>query len=345
MKALFLHGLTRVYQSLWRLEHTFFHALPFLRYTPKVPVVSIGNLTVGGTGKTPLLMALLEELSPRCRVAILTRGYRSPWERSFYLVQGPGPHPSELTDETLLVHKRFPQVPILVGKNRYHTARRAERWLCPDLLLIDDGFQYRRLHQHLRLLLWDVTDAPEQARLLPAGRLREPLERLRDASLILLTRTEMVSTARLAEVCYQLSELAPGIPLISTRFQTGPLLLWNGQPARVFSDNTRFFPFAAIARPEHFLAGLRSLGLPLADPIWFRDHHRFGSNDLETLSQAAQKAQATLVCTEKDLVKLPEEWSERHHLHILPISLHPIDRGCFLDILQTQGLHLPHSHK
>lgn len=340
MKALFLHGLTRVYQALWRLEHTFFHALPFLRYTPRVPVISIGNLTVGGTGKTPLLLSLLDELTPRYRVAVLTRGYRSPWERSFYLVQGPGPHPSELTDETLLVHKRFPQVPIFVGKNRYHSARRAERWVRPDLLLIDDGFQYRRLHQHLRLLLWDVTDAPEQARLLPAGRLREPLERLRDASLILLMHTELVSTARLAEICHQLSELAPGIPLLSTKFQTESLRLWNGRPAQALPDHSRFLPFAAIARPEHFLAGLRSLGLSLADPIWFRDHHRFSSSDLETLAQAAQKAQATLVCTEKDLVKIPDAWSDGHNLHVLPVSVHPIDCNSFLDILQEHGLRL-----
>ncbi|HNV71138.1 MAG TPA: tetraacyldisaccharide 4'-kinase, partial [Candidatus Ozemobacteraceae bacterium] len=281
MKTLLFRGACGLYKSLWHLEYQFFRSLPFLKYCPRLPVISVGNLTVGGTGKTPLLLALLSELVPRYRVAVLTRGYRSPWERSFYLIQGSGPHPSELTDETVLVHQRFPEVPILLGKNRYHSARRAERWLKPDLLLVDDGFQYRRLQQDFRLLLWDATDAPEQARLLPWGRLREPLERLRDASVIVLTRTELVSSSRLAETRQILSELAPGVPLMNTKIQAEPLKLWNGHPASPAVGEKRLLPFAAIARPEHFATHLHSLGYQQVEPIWFRDHHRFSDSDLE----------------------------------------------------------------
>ena len=321
MRSFILRNASRLYKSLWKLESGFFRSFPFLQYQPSMPVISVGNLTVGGTGKTPLLMALLEELVPTFRVTVLTRGYRSPWERSFYLLQGPGPHPAELTDETLLVHHRFPQVAILVGKNRFHSARRAERWLKPEFLLLDDGFQYRRLKQGIRLLLWDATDDPHLARLLPAGRLREPLERLREASAIILTRTELVSPELLSERSHWLNQIAPAVPQIRTRFQPQPLHLWNErQPARI-TEKTRLLPFAAIARPEHFLTNLCTLGHTLVEPRFFRDHHRFTAQDLDAIATAAKATGSEPVCTEKDLVKIPESWAQKNRLLVFSVRL------------------------
>lgn len=294
----------RLYGGLAALERGFFDAFPFLVRRPAATVVSIGNLSVGGTGKTPLLLELLADPARPAAAAVLTRGYRSPWERGFYLLRGPGPHPAGLTDEALLVNAAFPDVPLLLGKNRAHTAAMAERWFHPRLLLLDDGFQYRRLRHDRDLVLWDATMDPADARLLPLGRLREPPARLAAATALLLTRCETATPAQVDGWRRRLHGWAPGVPQLElATVPTG----WtdpHGRSVPLGEGPRQAVAFAALANPLPFFSLLERLGCLTVDRHPFRDHDRLPADTLATLARQAATTQAVLACTEKDRVKI-----------------------------------------
>ena len=299
--------LTGLYGTLSALERIFFERFPFLVESPRARVVSIGNLTVGGTGKTPLLLELLGHPARPPRTAVLTRGYRSPWERGFYLLHGPGPHPELLTDEALQVNRAFPDVPLLIGKNRAHAARMAERLCSPDLLLLDDGFQYRRLRKDLELVLWDATVEPETADLLPVGRLREPFERLAVAGALILTRCELVDAATLARRHAFFAVRFPGLPRHEALTEAVVWITPDGRDVALSEGPREVFAFSAIARPDTFHRQLAAVGRTVVRSRSFRDHDRFSARRLTDVEAAAKSASsgAVPVCTEKDLVKIP----------------------------------------
>ncbi|NLI77767.1 MAG: tetraacyldisaccharide 4'-kinase [Candidatus Riflebacteria bacterium] len=299
-----LAPLARLYGGVAALERRFFGAFPFLVGRPAATVVSIGNLSMGGTGKTPLLLELLADPARPAATAVLTRGYRSPWERGFYLLRGPGPHPAGLTDEALLVNAAFPDVPLLIGKNRAHAAAMAERWFRPRLLLLDDGFQYRRLRHDRDLVLWDATMDPAAAGLLPLGRLRESPARLAAATALLLTRCESATPEQVEGWRRRLHAWAPGVRQLElATVPTG----WtdpHGQSVPLGEGPRRALAFAALANPLPFFSLLERLGCQTTDRQAFRDHDRLPADTLATLGRQAAGAQAVLACTEKDRVKI-----------------------------------------
>ena len=327
--------LSDIYCTLTTLEREFFEAFDFLKYRTKAKVLSIGNLSMGGTGKTPVLFKILQELrtqKPDLKLMVLTRGYRCPWENSFYELYGSGEHPFELTDEALMLNKRFPQIPVLVGKNRHHAAIIGEMNYQPDLILLDDGFQYRRLYKDFDIILWDSMSTPEEAQLIPSGRLREPVERLKEAKAILLTRCESASKEQIEYWLKWLEEKAPGIPIIKTHTICEGLFKHNGEPANI-DKNAGLLAFSAIGRPESFYAQLEQCGYQISARKEFRDHHRFSDSDLEELIKEASKKNLTLVCTEKDAIKIKSEMAEKMDLKVLRIKSEPLSGKDFLNEL------------
>jgi len=298
--------LTGLYGALTAAERGFFERFPFLVERPRARVVSIGNLTVGGTGKTPLLLELLGHPARPARTAVLTRGYRSPWERGFYLLQGRGPHPGLLTDEALLVNRAFPEVPVFLGKNRAHASRMAGRFCDPEVLLLDDGFQYRRLRKDLDLVLWDATVDPAAAQLLPIGRLREPFERLAAAGALILTRCELVEAPMLEQRHAFFADRFPGLVRHEAITEAVGWTASDGSFAALGEAPERLFAFSAIAMPATFHRQLEVVGCKVAGNMAFRDHDRFSPERLQAVADAAKAAGAAgnLVCTEKDLVKI-----------------------------------------
>lgn len=343
-----LAAFSRLYHALWYSERQFFHWLDFLVYRPRAKVLSVGNLTVGGTGKTPILLELLESLDNRRSVAILTRGYKSRWEGSFLLLQGRGPHPVGLTDESILVNQKFPEVPMLIGKNRAHAARLAEKWFHPDLLLLDDGFQYRRLKKDIDLVLWDATVDPRRAKLLPEGRLREPFERLSEASFLLLTRCEQVSPEARHRLKTFFREISPILPIIE--MQTVPIGFrrWSGdtnpheEKCALEAGPKRAILFAAIGNPEAFELQTQRIGVEIVDRVWFPDHYRFTTDDMKNLASRARQAGVALICTEKDFVKIPlhdtgVSVSYPHDgVYALIIGMKPVNGGTLADVLKIR---------
>jgi len=251
----------------------------------RFPVVSIGNLSTGGTGKTPLTIALANALTARAfRVDVLSRGYGRRDQRPARV--NPEGTAEEFGDEPLLI-AREAGVPVYLGRQRYEAGLLAEAEAAGEagIHLLDDGFQHRQLHRDVNILLVNREDW--HGALLPAGNLREPRGAARRASVVAIPADE----AGLED------ELRAGV-------WQGPV--WRlRRVMEVPAVEGTVVAFCGIARPEQFFAGLESGGLEVAARIAFADHHRYSAADMERLAGAARAAGAgALVTTEKDLVRL-----------------------------------------
>jgi tetraacyldisaccharide 4'-kinase len=255
------------------------------------PVVSIGNLSTGGSGKTPLTIALAKALTERgFHVDVLSRGYGRRGQNPARVE--PDGVAEEFGDEPLLI-AREAGVPVYVAARRYRAGLMAEA-AQPDLKgptvhLLDDGFQHRQLYRDVDILLLDRQDW--QDKLLPAGNLRETLKALHRATVIAIPADDPEFEAELKAWGWQ------GLVWRLHRKMEVPALD-GGEAGSVVA-------FCGIARPEQYFAGLETAGLHLAARIAFPDHHRYSPADLSHLAAAARKSgTTTLITTEKDLVRL-----------------------------------------
>ncbi len=258
-----------------------------------VPVVSVGNLTVGGTGKTPCVEFVARFYRDRDRrVAILSRGYGSDEGRN---------------DEALVLEETLPDVPHLQDADRVMVARTAIEELETEFLVLDDGFQHRRLHRDLDLVLIDATNPWGFGAMLPRGLLREPLSGLRRADAILVTRADQASSEELEAITRRLSRLAPGKPVALATHR--PTRLVNSDGASESVEYLRERPvlgFCGIGNPESFRRTLTHLGARLLDFRTFPDHHPYHREDVFSLRETAASlpSDTLFVTTHKDLVKL-----------------------------------------
>lgn len=288
-------------------------------------VVSIGNLTVGGTGKTPFTLFLAEQWKRRgYAVGVVSRGYGGGYKGPLRLVsdgQEILEDPAAVGDEPYLIAQRLKGVPVIVSPNRFEGCR----WLLDrfrlDVLLLDDGFQHLRLHRDLNLLLVDATDPFGNGALLPRGMLREPLSEVRRADVVIFTRSTDQSDA--SEWIDEIERL--GRPCIRTTFQpTAWINVRSGAtlpPEGLAGEGV--IGFCAIGNPDSFATLLKQLGVDLREQIIFRDHHPYQASDLERIrKKAAKRGVKRVVTTEKDAVKIkallggagedvPEVWAVR----------------------------------
>jgi len=280
-----------------------------------VPVISVGNITAGGTGKTPACAAIAKWLRHRgLRVAILSRGYGA-------LADG-------LNDEARELDTLLPDVPHLQAANRIETAKIAVEELEMEILLLDDGFQHRRLARDLDIVLLDATNPFGWGHLLPRGLLREPLKGLRRADLVIVTRSDQVTTQDLANLRTKVQRVSPKAGWVESihspirwRNSSGeelPLDYFAGKPTLALSG---------IGNPQAFLETLQRLSVTLIDQIQFPDHHPYSPMDvqgiLERISQCSVPPQAVL-CTGKDLAKIASNQLGTVPLWALEIELQVI---------------------
>ena len=330
--------LTSLYASVTKSERKFFDCFDFLKFSPEAKLISVGNLSTGGTGKTPLLLALLKETAGRKRL-VLTRGYRSNYERSYYELLSDDNLVEGLTDESILMHKHFPDVPILIGKNRAHSAKMAQIKFKPELIFLDDGFQYRRLMPDLNIVLWDATISDKYARLLPYGRLREPMERLKEADVLMLTSCESVSSEKIEAEKRRLREYASDIPIIKVMTKTEGVYNGKGEALEEFADK-KFLALSAIGNPKSFYAQLASLGIEPKIPVELRDHHAYTKEEIEAFGQYCREEGLKMICTEKDLVKIPEKLRLKYDIHHLKIVFAPLSGLTFTEELEKAGIRM-----
>ncbi len=210
-------------------------------------------------------------------------------------------------DEALLLEENLPDVPHLQGVDRVALAHTAVEELEAEVLLLDDGFQHRRLHRDVDLVLWDATEPAHQQWLLPRGSLREPVSNLRRASAVIITRADQLSAEELVEQLSWFKKKFPSLLLATARHQplclcrnaeeTTPLETMRGQPVAAF---------CGIGNPEAFRITLNSLGVELLDFRTYPDHHNYTREDVQSLLNwaAAYPAGTTILTTQKDWVKL-----------------------------------------
>lgn len=257
-----------------------------------VPVISVGNLTVGGTGKTPMVEHIVRCLLDRqIRVAVLSRGYGAD--------RGPN-------DEALVLAENLPGLLHLQGADRVQLARQAIEQCAAEALVLDDGFQHRRLHRDLDLVLIDALCPFGGGWQLPGGLLRESVRGLRRADVIVLTRADTVNAAARMAVKTRINRIAGPRPWATVRFAPTQVCRFGGagEPAAALK-NRGVLAFCGIGNPAGFLATLTSLGARILGSCSFPDHHAYRARDLDQLAAWIRVQQPDLVVTtQKDLVKL-----------------------------------------
>jgi tetraacyldisaccharide 4'-kinase len=297
-----LNPLSAVYATAARARRSWYEHHPASRRRLRQPVISVGNLVVGGSGKTPVVAALAEQLHAAGeRPAILSRGYARRTPAPGVVVVSDGSRvlePVERSgDEPQLLARLLTDVPVLVAADRHAAGIVAEERFDCTVLLLDDGFQHFQLHRDIDLLVVGQSDLDE--RVLPFGRLREPIGAASAADALLVTGSRdgaarvaaALGVADLFSVCVHYGEPRRVAPP-------------NGAPPA--TARRRSVAVAGIARPQRFFAALRRQGWDVARELVFRDHHWFTPKDVAQVEQAARDAEADwILTTEKDAVRLP----------------------------------------
>jgi len=272
----------------------------------KGTVISVGNLTVGGTGKTPMVIWLAEKLlAEGKRVAILSRGYHGA---------------NGTSDEIELMKFRLRgPVSFGVGKNRFAEGHRLESQQPIDVFLLDDGFQHLQLTRDLNILLMDVSRPLAGEFLLPAGRLREPLAAMSRANLIIFTRAESASgTLEAVGKLHQYPVFAASTRLLGFRRFGGEITLLSAKEI----GSGPFFAFCGLGNPDAFFRDLGNWGLTICGQAIFSDHHRYTLRDILAIKQAGKSAGAVaFVTTEKDAQNLGSVLFDEAPLYVAVIDL------------------------
>jgi tetraacyldisaccharide 4'-kinase len=258
----------------------------------RVPVISVGNVTTGGTGKTPLVIWLCRMLESKHRkAAILTRGYKA---RS-----------GTAGDEPAMLARACPQTRVIVDADRVRGGARAIDEYEADVLVMDDGFQHRRLKRDLDIVAIDATRPFGYDRVLPAGLLREPKEAIRRAHAVVITRYDNVTIGEIDRLVAEIQNINPNAAIAKAR-HSHPCARTISRVDIAMEDvrAKKVFAFCGIGNPEAFLNRLRDDGIDIAGSMIYNDHHEFIASDIDDICNAARKAQAELILsTEKDWVK------------------------------------------
>ncbi len=273
-----------------------------------VPVISVGNITAGGTGKTPvaeLVANTLERMN--IRAAIVSRGYGRTTQGLREVSDGSSLKATvrESGDEAFQLAARLPKTAVVVDERRVRGARHAIESLKANAIVLDDGFQHRSLHRDLDIVLVDATQSPFQTMMIPAGFRREPLGALKRADVVILTKVRPGENIdRLGEQIRSRSDAA----IMTSSYRVTSFRRAKTK-FRVDLNSVRgkhAVAFCGIGRPESFKQSLEEIGIHVDSMIAFNDHHWYSTSDLERIVAEQEKWKAEfIVSTEKDFVRIP----------------------------------------
>jgi len=262
-------------------------------------VISVGNVTTGGTGKTPLVVWLYSKITKNsklktqnCKCAILTRGYKTK--------------KGKLADEPTVLTKSCPEAKVIINPDRVAAADKAINEFGAMVLIMDDGFQHRRLARDLDIVTIDAMCPFGYGKVLPAGLLREPVTALKRADAVVVTRCDQVAEGELNDLEEQLRRINPDIPVArSVHSAVCAESLGRGELSIEELTDKKIFAFCGIGNPGAFLGTIRSLGSNLAGSKVYNDHHRYTDNDIADIREEARYLRADLVLTtQKDWNKI-----------------------------------------
>lgn len=262
----------------------------------EVPVISVGNLTVGGTGKTPMVEWLAKWFRQHnLRVGLISRGY--------------GAERGSVNDEARELEQRLPDVPHLQDPDRVAMAEIAIDELATELIILDDAFQHRRIGRDLDIVLIDGVQPFGFEHLLPRGLLREPVQSLARADIVVLTRRDMIDDTTRDAIRSRVMNLAPTAGWLECSHKARLLRSHSGatfDPTELKDEDRRVIAFCGIGNPAGFRHSLESTGFEIVDFREFPDHHRYDKVDIQQLGEwlAGHSDVSQAICTHKDLVKL-----------------------------------------
>ncbi len=272
----------------------------FPRRRLSVPVISVGNLTMGGVGKTPMVIFIARMLKiKKLRLVILTRGYMPRKE------QASSSPEAYLSDEAEVLRQILDGVPVVVNPDRYRGGLEAIKKYAPDVIILDDGFQHWRLFRDLDIVLVDSSNPFGNGHLLPRGILRERLSSLRRAGLVVLTKTDRGDVGELKE---KIRSLHPNVKIVETIHQPMSLTnIFTKSFVQIAKLNQAVVAFCGIGDPLSFRTSLAFLGTDVKEFISFTDHHHYSIQDMEDLKDICVRLGLwVVVTTQKDAVKLVE---------------------------------------
>jgi tetraacyldisaccharide 4'-kinase len=303
-----LNPLTAIYGGVVRTRNALYDRGILRARRLQGAVISVGNLSVGGSGKTPFVILLGELLKARgIKFDVLSRGYGRT-TRGVRLVD-PAGVAQEFGDEPVLIARKL-QVPVIVGEDRYQAGRLAEAKFGPQLHLLDDGFQHRTLFRDFDIVL--VTPQDAGAQLLPSGRLREPSLSLRRADAVVLASGASPESFPLEEK-----------------------IIWRVRRG-IVPQNIPLRPvvFCGIARPQNFVLQLRSANIDPIAEAFYRDHHAYTEKDIRELLELKQRSEAGgFVTTEKDAINLGGYLTALVPLAVVPVKMELTDAANAVDTM------------
>ena len=305
--------LSLLYELIVSLRLFLYEKGIFRGYRSNVPVISIGNLSAGGSGKTPMTDFLATQLTEhQITFAILSRGYKRESQSTvsrYCALEDPFRTSQQIGDEPYLLAQKHPNVPVYVGRQRSQSARLCELWESVQMLLLDDAYQHLAIHRDLNLLLIDAATDLDQFQLLPLGHLREPLAQWRRASAIVITKSNLGFSDRLD---YQLrKELHVSCPIFKFDYQIHSFSSVGGNDTILLENwiHPQVFLLCGVANPTGVKQTMEQAGIQIYNQLFLPDHVNYSSPSLQQqIQKKLHRLPQNVVCltTEKDAIKLKE---------------------------------------
>lgn len=310
-----LSFLEIIYFSAVAVRNIFYRYDIFSQDELSTRVISVGNITAGGTGKTPAVEKLARMIKG-CgkKPVIISRGYKGEADSPLVVADEEGVKVSRVMagDEAFMLASHLSGVPVVAGKNRYRAGHMAEKLFSPDIIILDDGFQHRQLDRDVDFLTVDVTRPFGYNHLLPRGFLREPLSAFGRASAVILTRTDHLSNRELEDISKRIRNYNSGLRIFSSCHSSRCLRSvaggGDGEIPVKFLCGKKILVFSGIGNPDAFAAQLTELGAEIVDSFFYSDHFEYQREDLMELAVQGETGEAEFaVTTEKDAVKFTPE--------------------------------------
>lgn len=323
IKWVFLKGLSLIYTCLVHIWLAAYRSRIKTGWSAPMPVISIGNITLGGTGKTPMVDWLLTFLNQKeLQPAVLTRGYKAKRTEKNQILNRETSQTGDRTrfgDEPWMLFQKHPHTTFYISPDRVKSARQAQA----DLLILDDGMQHLKLNRDLEILLIDSVAGIGNGKIFPLGPLREPLNSLSRADVVLFTKSNLVPSKAIRErIC---SHLRQGVGHFDSEFLPSQLLSSSSPESIPPSslEERECLLFSGIGNPGGFTKTVQSIGAIVQDHLIFEDHQKYNSETVDRLKRFIENRQYDyLICTEKDWVKL-EPWKvQLPEIHRLKMIMH-----------------------
>ncbi len=294
-----LTAISKVYSVVIELRNLLYNRQVFKIYHHEAVVISIGNITLGGTGKTPLVIWLCNQLiqisklkAQNYNFAILTRGYKT--ENRI------------LSDEVAILNESCPQAEVIVNPDRVAGAAEAVAKFNANILIMDDGFQHRRLARNLDIITIDSMQPFGYGKIFPAGLLREPVTSLKRADAVVITRCDQIATSELSKIENKLQAINPDMIIARSVHSVVGAKTADSKSIKINNLNgKKIFAFCGIGNPNTFLNTIKALGTELAGSKIYNDHYRYTDACLADIYEQARLAEADIILTtQKDWTKI-----------------------------------------